>query len=345
MVPEKDQKMQSVDQLSKMARAINDEMRPELPMNQPRLLELATTNSSCRLLDLPVEMFEAIMDALPSPDFLTSRLVSKAVNENLLPLVRKRFFARRLHIVSDRSSMEVLHEISKCEHLGKHVRQIKFLNWVLSDQDDLARTSQSHSGRQLEVHNNMKRDEIGFYEYGLHNLLQSTFENFRLLQNQLRISFDSFDDSADELDELSAFWGIESMSRKFPEVSVACTTNARYHVAVYTALLKSGLAPVESQIGDSNDMQLPIDLLAYRPDHVAGQEFIHDYWLSPGYQDPEFLRSLKLYTAGLHSIIFPQQMELRTENLRVLRLNLDTFNELKDHDVISERLDSPFETS
>lgn len=204
MAPKRKHETLSADPPWKKTPTLNANVDAE-PPTETKYLSSSTTNSSCRLLDLPIEMFEAIMDALPSPDLLAFRLISSAVNEILLTVVRKKFFARRLHVISDRTSMEVLHQISKSDRFATCVRQVKFTPIVLTDSDELDvepwSTSSLGNRTVSDIHDGMRWDELAFFERGLSDLLYSTFENFRRRGNSLSITFEN----AGSDDKLSSF--------------------------------------------------------------------------------------------------------------------------------------------
>lgn len=124
------------------------------------------------------------------------------------------------------------------------------------------------------------------------------------------------------------------MVQKFPEICVESPMNGRYHVAVHEAVIKSGLAPVELQIG-GYQMEIPIECLAYGSERNVIHGWISETWFPPGY-----VSTKSLYSQGTHSTHLDSSqagpMYLRTENLRAVHIALES-NDSDTYDVKDDR--------
>ena len=76
-------------------------------------------------MSLPLELIEAIAEHLPSRDLLAVRLVSDTTNALVMNVISKRYFEDRCVVLSDRSSMQCLYDISIHRTFAKAVKVIR----------------------------------------------------------------------------------------------------------------------------------------------------------------------------------------------------------------------------
>ncbi len=207
---------------------------------------------SLGLPGLPVELLDAIAKHLTLPDVCTIRILCKELAGKMFGAYVNAFFTDRSFLLSDRTSMQVLSEMSKNEAFTKHIRGLCFSTDMLREpivlHHVLRMSNGSRSGRisalnAKRLYADLKRDEATFYEKDLANVLETILGNLRKAGKFIDIRFH---DTSSPSSFGWAFgrrkWRVKKIFR--PLLAFTCnnilmeTQHPEYHNAVCKALMR-----------------------------------------------------------------------------------------------------------
>ena len=152
------------------------------------------------LSNLPLEILEGVGQNLSLPDISCLRLACKSFATKMYGSYIGTFFAERSFLVSDKTTMETLRELTADVGLVKHVRCLRFSVHSLNTNSDIVllqrcRQDTNRAARTprlavRRLYNELKQEEHDFYKTGLAIVLQSIFQNLKMAGICVQISLE-----------------------------------------------------------------------------------------------------------------------------------------------------------
>lgn len=261
--------------------------------NTARERKTLLDNGYFPLLHFPPEVLENVAEHLPASSLQSFRLVCKCIDKIVRdPLHERALFGEKMWYPSDQESMEDLLRISQRKDLVKkyvrHIRLSSLFFW--RDGGSLGSPSwrlEAHPTEELNMINwptnrfanhmptaqdQMELDQCTFIREDLANILVSIFTNLRRWNCRPSISIHP---SVSEAEDPSRardlpLRGMDKWRQIDRSDSIWASTDCLYHIPIYRAIVKSGLATEELDIG-SWDNEFPISEFSYRPQEFPGE--------------------------------------------------------------------------